>query len=110
MSTRALTDGSNQMATEMGAEVIDLDMSRPFTAARARNEGLRQLLLHHPDVDFVQFVDGDCEVVPGWLEAARDFLRDSPLTRRGLRQAPRATSGALGLQPDVRRGMEHADR
>lgn len=71
-------DGSKQMAIEMGAEALDLDMSRPFTAARARNEGLRQLLLHHPDVDFVQFVDGDCEVVSGWLEAARDFLKGHP--------------------------------
>ncbi|AOW13500.1 glycosyl transferase [Hydrogenophaga crassostreae] len=67
-------DGSKQMAIEMGADVLDLDMSRPFTAARARNEGLRRLLERHPEVDFVQFVDGDCEIVPDWLEAARDFL------------------------------------
>lgn len=71
-------DGSNRMAVELGAQVVDLDMSRPFTAARARNEGLRRLLLRHPDIDFVQFVDGDCEIVPGWLEAARDFLKDHP--------------------------------
>jgi glycosyltransferase involved in cell wall biosynthesis len=71
-------DGSNQMAVEMGAEVVDLDISRPFTAARARNEGLRRILLQHPDVDFVQFVDGDCEVVPGWLEAASKFLEEHP--------------------------------
>ena len=71
-------DGSKEMAIEMGAEVLDLDLSRPFTAARARNEGLHRLLLQHPDVDFVQFVDGDCEVVPGWLENARDFLNDHP--------------------------------
>lgn len=72
------TDGSNRMAAEMGAEVVDLDMSRPFTAARARNEGLRQLLQQHPDLDFVQFVDGDCEIVQGWLEDAGDYLRDHP--------------------------------
>jgi glycosyltransferase involved in cell wall biosynthesis len=67
-------DGSKELASAMGATVVDLDMSRPFTAARARNEGLRLLLTQHPDIDFVQFVDGDCEIVPGWLEAARDFL------------------------------------
>ena len=72
------SDGSNQMASEMGAEVVALDMSRPFTAARARNEGLRRLLERHPDVEFVQFVDGDCEIVDGWLEAALDFLRSHP--------------------------------
>lgn len=71
-------DGSKQMAIEMGADVLDLDLSRPFTAARARNEGLRRLLERHPEVDFVQFVDGDCEIVPGWLEAARDFLETQP--------------------------------
>lgn len=72
------TDGSNRMAEEMGAQVVDLDLSRPFTAARARNEGLRCLLQCYPDIDFVQFVDGDCEVVAGWLEAAQDFLQSHP--------------------------------
>ena len=71
-------DGSTRMAIEMGANVLDLDMSQPFTAARARNEGLRLLLLRHPDIDFVQFVDGDCEIVPGWLDAAREFLKEHP--------------------------------
>ncbi len=72
------TDGSNRMAAEVGAAVVELDMSRPFTAARARNEGLRQLLLQHPNIDFVQFVDGDCEIVTGWLSAAKGFLIDHP--------------------------------
>lgn len=72
------TDGSNRMAAEMGAEVVDLDMSRPFTAARARNEGLHQLLRQHPNIDFVQFVDGDCEIVSGWLDAAKRFLEEHP--------------------------------
>lgn len=71
-------DGSTQMAIEMGADVVDLDLSQPFTAARARNEGLRRLLLLYPDIAFVQFLDGDCELVPGWLEAARVFLMDHP--------------------------------
>jgi len=72
------SDGSNHMAREMGAEVVDLDMTRPFTAARARNEGFRRLLQQHPDIDFVQFVDGDCEIVAGWLDGARDFLANHP--------------------------------
>lgn len=71
-------DGSNRMAADMGADVVDLDMSRPFTAARARNEGLRLLLEQHPQVEFVQFVDGDCEIVAGWLDAALEFLRSHP--------------------------------
>lgn len=72
------TDGSQQMARNLGAKVVELDMSRPFTAARARNEGLRQLLLERPDIEVVQFVDGDCEVVAGWLPTASAFLQAHP--------------------------------
>lgn len=68
------TDGSPSMARGKGADVVDLDLSRPFTAARARNEGFRRLVANRPDIEFVQFVDGDCEVVSGWLEAACTFL------------------------------------
>lgn len=71
-------DGSDQMAAELGADVVCLDMTRPFTAARARNEGFQRLSLSHPDLAFVQFVDGDCEVVPGWIGAAREFLERHP--------------------------------
>lgn len=72
------TDGSVQTAEMLGAHVLALDMTRPFTAARARNEGLRLLLQLQPEIEFVQFVDGDCEVVTGWLEAAADFLVNHP--------------------------------
>lgn len=72
------TDGSSRMAAEMGAVVVDLDMSQPFTAARARNTGFRNLLQRFPDVSLVQFVDGDCEVVSGWMEAANRFLTEHP--------------------------------
>ncbi len=64
------TDGSPQMAREKGVEVVALDMSRPFTAARARNEGFVRLMEIDPAIDRVQFVDGDCEVVADWLERA----------------------------------------
>ncbi len=59
-------DGSVEAARALGAEVVALDMSLGFTAARARNAGLA--VLANPE--FVQFVDGDCEVQPGWLDAA----------------------------------------
>lgn len=68
------TDGSVALARGMGIEVLALDMGRPFTAARARNEGLKRLLQNCPGLAYVQFVDGDCEVMPGWLEAASLFL------------------------------------
>lgn len=72
------TDGSVEMAQAMGADVLALDMSTPFTAARARNEGYRRLLARHPHIRFVQFVDGDCEVVSGWIDAARQYLETQP--------------------------------
>ncbi|MCU0671279.1 MAG: glycosyltransferase [Myxococcota bacterium] len=70
----ASTDGSVERARELGAEVVELDMSRPFTAARARNAGYERLRALQPNVRFVQFVDGDCVVVGGWLETARARL------------------------------------
>lgn len=72
------TDGSVAMARARGIEVVELDMSRPFTAARARNAGLAALRAQGEVPDFVQLVDGDCEVQPGWIEAAFQFLQENP--------------------------------
>jgi glycosyltransferase involved in cell wall biosynthesis len=68
------TDGSVELARSFGAAVVALDMSRPFTAARARNAGFRLLAETGLPPDLVQFVDGDCEICDGWLEAGRAFL------------------------------------
>jgi GT2 family glycosyltransferase len=54
----------------MGVDILELDLTLPFTAARARNTGFRYLLQQHPDLEFVQFVDGDCEIAQSWLEKA----------------------------------------
>ena len=51
-------------------------MSLPFTAARARNAGFAHIAERAPETRFVQFVDGDCELVDGWLEKARGVLDD----------------------------------
>ncbi len=63
------TDGSIELARELGAEIVELDLTVPFTAARARNAGLLRLTEIDPGGDFVQFVDGDCEVESGWIKA-----------------------------------------
>jgi GT2 family glycosyltransferase len=68
------TDESVAAAGSAGAEVVELDLSRPFTAARARNAGFARLLRSHPELRFVQLVDGDCEVSPGWVARAAAFL------------------------------------
>jgi len=68
------TDGSAKWAREQGAEVINLDMSIPFTAARARNAGFRRLQEITPKLAYVQFVDGDCELAEAWSHHALSFL------------------------------------
>ena len=74
------TDGSVRRARELGAAIVELDMSKPFTAARARNEGIRHLKALMPQVEFVQVVDGDCEVVGGWIDRAHQrMLEDAKL-------------------------------
>jgi glycosyltransferase involved in cell wall biosynthesis len=72
------TDGSVTVARELGATVVELDLSIPFTAARARNAGFRALLQQQPRLDFVQFVDGDCELAEGWLDRAAAALAAEP--------------------------------
>jgi len=71
-------DGSPQLARGCGAIVVDLDMQLPFTAARARNAGFKSLIEAAPDVDCVQFIDGDCELVERWPEQALSFLTAHP--------------------------------
>jgi len=68
------SDGSPARAAQMGAEVVSLPMDRPFTAGRARNAGFERLMQLHPNIRYVQFVDGDCEVAASWLPFACKFL------------------------------------
>ena len=70
------TDTSVEFARSIHVEVVELDLSIPFTAARARNAGFARLMELDPDLQYVQFVDGDCEVVEGWLELAYQTLND----------------------------------
>ncbi len=68
------SDGSAALAVSMGAVVVNLDMSVPFSAARARDAGFEKLMQLAPNLPYVQFVDGDCEIVEGWIEAAAKVL------------------------------------
>lgn len=74
----ASTDGSVELARSRGVEVVELDMSIPFSAARARNAGLERLLHLDSSLEFVQFVDGDCELDPAWLPHATAALNERP--------------------------------
>jgi len=66
-----------EFAASTGADVVELDPSIPFTAARARNAGVERLRETAPEAQFVQLIDGDCELVDGWLNEAEQFLREN---------------------------------
>jgi len=72
------TDGSPDLARSLGCSVVELAAPPGFSAARARNAGLAQLQHEAPGLGFVQFVDGDCTVEPGWLETGLAHLQAIP--------------------------------
>ncbi len=88
------SDDSVEYAASRGIAVVELDVSRPFTAARARNAGFARLVELHPSVEFVQFVDGDCELQSGWLRTATRHLQQggfAAVCGRRRERAPDAT-------------------
>jgi GT2 family glycosyltransferase len=72
------SDRSVEMAAALGLTVLELDPALPFGPSRARNEGVRRLLEIDPSVQFVQFIDGDCELHRSWLAAGARQLREDP--------------------------------
>jgi GT2 family glycosyltransferase len=72
------TDGSADFARSLGCIVVELDPVRPFSAARGRNEGFAKLMEVAPETEFVQLLDGDCELADGWLHAGVDALQAQP--------------------------------
>lgn len=89
------TDDSVAFASGEGVEVVQLDRAAPFTAARARNAGFDALARTWPDTDYVMFIDGDCELAPGFTDAAAHALTVNPsfgvVTGRCREQFPDAT-------------------
>jgi len=66
-------DGSVIFAKSLGIDVVELDMSLPFTAGRARNEGAK-MLLQNDDYEYIHFIDGDCQLEPNWTRNALVFM------------------------------------
>ncbi|MEM9435400.1 MAG: glycosyltransferase [Pseudomonadota bacterium] len=71
------TDQSLDVASAAGAEIVELDLDHPFTAARARNAGVDRLR-QGARAPLLQFVDGDCELREGWLATAAAALTADP--------------------------------
>jgi glycosyltransferase involved in cell wall biosynthesis len=72
------TDGSVALARGEGFKLVELTAPPHFSAARARNAGLAELLADDPDLEFVQMVDGDCEVQAPWIAPALEVLQADP--------------------------------
>lgn len=71
-------DGSVEAARGLGCDVVPLSAPPAFTAARARNAGIAHLRAVAPTLRFLQVVDGDCELEPGWLAAGIAALEADP--------------------------------
>jgi GT2 family glycosyltransferase len=97
------TDGSADVAERFGAFVVKLDLSQPFTAARARNEGFAAAMARTPNVRFIQFIDGDCELDCRWFENALRFLskRNDVAVVCGRRREKYPTSSAYNRLCDI---------
>lgn len=68
------SDDSVAFARSKDVEVVELDMSIPFTAARARNAGV-DALRRNDLPEFLQFIDGDCVLLRDWLSMALSVMR-----------------------------------
>ena len=71
-------DASVAIAESAGAAIVNLDPVRPFTAARARNEGLAALVSQHPDLTYGMFLDGDCVLDAGFVTLGIEALDANP--------------------------------
>jgi glycosyltransferase involved in cell wall biosynthesis len=72
------SDKSPDYAEKLGIKVIYLDNSLPFSAARSRNNGAQTLLALYPDLEYIQFIDGDCELASRWIMRAQSMLAANP--------------------------------
>lgn len=68
-------DGSSFVAASLGLDVIELDDKEPLNAARARNTGFCRVMKVAPQLNFVQFLDGDCALDADWLPKAVSVLK-----------------------------------
>lgn len=73
------TDESLARARQAGAIAVPLEQGR-LSAARGRQEGLEVLTRDFPDMEFVQFIDADCLLQPGFVEGALEYLEANPRT------------------------------
>lgn len=71
------TDGSLNEAEKRRVRAVILDDSAPINASRARNTGFDVLMKENPGLEYVHFIDADCELDTGWLQHAIAALESS---------------------------------
>ena len=74
----ASSDGSADVARNLGIETVVLPADSRLTAAAGRVAGFKRLMELYCGLDSVQFIDGDCLLDPSWLSKAAAFLRSTP--------------------------------
>lgn len=95
------SDGSVDRVRARGVDVIAIE--KPFTAAKGRNAGFTHLTTKHQSLLAMQFVDGDCEYFPSWLDVASTLLRtdDSIVAVTGVQHERRPDATVYNLLCDV---------
>jgi glycosyltransferase involved in cell wall biosynthesis len=66
-------DNSPAIAEAMGVDVVRVTQGR-MSAARGRRLGMEYLLQQNSDLEYIQFIDGDCELVANWIDTAKRCL------------------------------------
>lgn len=95
------SDGSVERVRARGIDAIAIEA--PFTAAKGRNAGFAHLTQKHPKLLAMQFVDGDCEYFPAWIDVASDVLRKDPgiVAVTGVQHERRPEATVYNLLCDV---------
>jgi GT2 family glycosyltransferase len=73
----ASTDGSVAVAEGLNVPVVRLGTGGLLSAAAGRNAGRAYLRERFPDLEYIQFVDGDTELAPDWIDIASKFLDEN---------------------------------
>jgi GT2 family glycosyltransferase len=67
-------DDSVYIAKTLSVDVIVLDSNMKINASVARNSGFKYLIKNNNDIDYVHFIDADCELDVNWIEEAVTLL------------------------------------
>jgi len=72
------SDNSVNEAKKRQVSTVLLDKSAPINASRARNAGFDALVSENAELEYVHFIDADCELNEMWLMEALSVLEKNP--------------------------------